>query len=157
MESDLVYNSSLYSSGRQQHFARRYLRALPKDIRYLVSGGSSGHAIASAMLALSDRDLFHCHIVKPSDTQSHRGCTNHRYRGHFPLGPWAFVDDVTSSGDTYRAICEAIENMPHYDSDLPNPLPCTIVLVWRAFDCWHPIGPRTIYVRDYQEEPIDVG
>lgn len=49
----IVYGDTFYRSHTMRECADAYLSLLPTDVTHLISRGSSGCAIASAMLALS--------------------------------------------------------------------------------------------------------
>lgn len=97
----LEYNKSFYRADMLQKYAEQYLAALPKETTCLVSTGSSGCAIASAILALSgDGSLRHLYIPKVKE---------HRHGG--PAYFWlqteksvVIVDDFVESGSTIRRL-----------------------------------------------------
>ena len=68
----------------------------------LISRGSSGCTIASAMLALSSTDLHHVFVRKPHEN-SHGDCDK---AGHWGRGLCVIVDDFISTGDTVRTILD---------------------------------------------------
>lgn len=92
----VIYADSFYSSLELPVLAKQFLACLPKHITSIVSIGSSGNCIASAMLALSDRPLIHAHLRKPDEVGN-----NHRYDnfiGVKPVGACAIVDDIIDTG-----------------------------------------------------------
>ena len=106
MGHGVVYRYTFYRSGDIRIAAKAYLEALPSDVTKLVSGGSSGCAIASAMLTLTDRKLTHMHIYDPQ-------AIRHRDRfgddsGYRPTSDrrdvLCFVDDFMESGSTARSV-----------------------------------------------------
>lgn len=82
-----------------KEFAKRYLACLPRDVTCLLTRGSSGCSIASAMIALSDRGLHHVHVKKSEEV----GHSNY-------AGLWsgedvvAVVDDFVDTGATIEAL-----------------------------------------------------
>jgi len=108
METNVKYSESFYDAKRLKQWALRYLTKLPSDVHTLVSTGSSGVAIASAMMALSERPLTHWHVRKGGESahDSHGGS----YVKHRPK--YCFVDDFISEGYTLEYVyaeCETYE------------------------------------------------
>ena len=106
MEVEVKYSESFYESKRLREWARRYLDMLPKDAHTLVSSGSSGAAIASAMLTLSERPLTHTSIRK-SGEDAHTSKAG-SYLNHLPK--FCFVDDFISKGHTLEYVYYACED-----------------------------------------------
>ena len=81
-----------------------HLNSLRKrqKIDTLISRGSSGCTIASAMLALSSIDLHHVFVRKPHEN-SHGDCDKAGHRGK---GLCVMVDDFISTGETARKILD---------------------------------------------------
>jgi orotate phosphoribosyltransferase len=94
----LTYGESFYDSVSLGYYARRYLRALPKEVHKLLSQGTSGCAIASAMLSISKRKLMHTCVRKEGE------------RAHLPYniqaydGCYAIVDDLVDTGNTIHRL-----------------------------------------------------
>ena len=83
-------------------WTRAFLRVLPSDVTCLLSRGSSGCSIASAMLVLSERELYHIHIKKKGEP-SHSSIA-----GEFGEDSViAIVDDLVDTGETVRILVEA--------------------------------------------------
>lgn len=87
--------------------AESYLSHLPKDVTHLLTMGSSGVAIASAMMALSKIELFHVTVRKSYDESGHqRG-----YAGVVDASKvYAIVDDFSSSGFTVSKLLDWANN-----------------------------------------------
>jgi orotate phosphoribosyltransferase-like protein len=74
-------------------YALAFLKLLPKDVTGLLSSGSSGCAIASAMIALSKKHLFHVYVRK-SKEYAHSECGGEiHYQAKY-----AIVDDMIACG-----------------------------------------------------------
>lgn len=97
------YNKSFYNKRDLKYFAKLYLEFLPKDVTGLVSMGSSGCTIASAMLLLHNKRLNHYYIRKENE-ESHEHMT-YIYNSK----TLAIVDDFISSGKTIINICERLK------------------------------------------------
>lgn len=93
----IFYAQTFYSSEGLQKYAIRYLGELPTDVTTLISQGSSGCAIASAMLAHTVFPLNHVQFRK-------RGEDSHRsdYIGDYNKSRCvcAIVDDLIETGKT---------------------------------------------------------
>jgi len=101
----MTYEKTFFVSKSLKRKAKKYLKVLPKDVTCLASSGSSGVAIASAMLVLSKRKLKHWYIRKPKEG-SHGGY----YAGlHNSKDIFAIVDDFISSGTTVNRIINIIK------------------------------------------------
>jgi adenine/guanine phosphoribosyltransferase-like PRPP-binding protein len=86
--------------------ARAYLKALPTEVTCLLSRGSSGCAIASAMLALTDNPILHHVFLKKSGEQSHStvgGSLDH-------TDIVAIVDDFIDTGKTIDTLVEYLRD-----------------------------------------------
>ena len=102
----LEYGRSLYCDDIKL-WATRCLKSLPAGTEHLVSAGSSGCALASAMLALSENPLTHlCLFMKSGN--SHRGYTmTGRSRGVpslYHASAYVFVDDLIDTGTTLESV-----------------------------------------------------
>jgi orotate phosphoribosyltransferase-like protein len=97
MKDPIYYGETLYQSKDLSDKAIEYLEVLPPEVTHLITRGSSGNCIASAMLALSNRKLRHYHLRK-NDEQAHSGGTvgYKPYDGHIA----AIVDDFAETGNT---------------------------------------------------------
>lgn len=104
-----VHYQKTFFNGRTLHVAaRNFLNRLPKNVNTLVSAGSSGCAIATAMVALSDRNLRHVFIRKTYELKTH----GDKFVG-FEYGmqddcTCAIVDDFIASGRTVRRLMKAV-------------------------------------------------
>ena len=93
---NISYERTFYATKRIKAATKRFLKALPEDVNFLVSTGSSGCAIASAMLVTSDKPLRH--VVLRKDSEESHGSSR---IWNFPPNPvGAFVDDFISTGTT---------------------------------------------------------
>ncbi len=73
MEERIDYGESFYKAYDLKYFAKKYLKKLPKDVDILISRGSSGNSIASAMLTLCEREIYHIHVRKNNRESGHSG------------------------------------------------------------------------------------
>lgn len=95
----MLYNDDFYRGEQLREYALKLLTKLPKDVDCLASSGSSGAAIASAMLCMSERPLIHLYVNREEEKSSHRdNCAG-----------WcgkviAMVDDLLANGRTLRWI-----------------------------------------------------
>jgi orotate phosphoribosyltransferase-like protein len=104
----IQYGRDLYVSASLAEIAEKYLEHLPKEVTALVTTGSSGHALASAMLVLADqrgRGLRHFVIRKPGE-EAHGGPWIYPCR--VDRVTFAIVDDFISMGDTIKRILAEI-------------------------------------------------
>lgn len=98
------YGESLFNRDLRK-WATKFLEKLPKDVTCLVSRGSSGCSIASAMIALSDNPLLHHYHIKKYRKDSH-----HETAGFiFETDVVAIVDDFIDHGDTIKAIQDCLQ------------------------------------------------
>ena len=74
-------------------------------IKYLLSTGSSGCSLASAMLVLSPTKLNHMYVRKETDTTGH---TNW-YTGVNLCSHAVIVDDIIDTGDTIEYLLSQVE------------------------------------------------
>ena len=100
------YGSTLYQVGTLRKAVTAYTKTLnhlllfDKSITGLVSTGSSGSILASAMMMKRlTRPLYHLHVNKPG-TNSHNG----RFSGwpYEPEGVYVFVDDFIDEGKSLK-------------------------------------------------------
>ncbi len=108
-----MYNDTFYRSKSLRRSAKLYLKQLDlindlrkdqgrKPVTHLLTRGHSGTAIASAMLALSDKELSHC-IVRKHGESAHSTET----AGVEALRTiHVIVDDFISTGLTIHAMVE---------------------------------------------------
>jgi len=108
VETEVQYSESFYDSERLREWAKQYLDKLPKDAHALVSTGSSGAAIASAMLTLSRRKLTHIYIRK-SGEDAHDMRHGGSWVKHIPK--FCFVDDFISDGCTIGRVYYKCEEL----------------------------------------------
>ncbi len=103
----MVYAQTFFDNHDLRKFANAYLKALPRDINTLASCGSSGCAIASAMLArCKGRRLYHVYQRKKGE----RGHRSFR-AGSFPDSPViAIVDDFADTGASVRRLTSWVED-----------------------------------------------
>lgn len=116
------YESTFFKQDTLREAAHNYLRWLPKDVNTLISTGSSGCAIASAMITLATRSMRHIFIRKTYDLKIHTS----KFVGYdygMPDRKCAIVDDFISNGKTIRRIINAAPE---------KNLSVTIVLVGNA-------------------------
>lgn len=99
------YNHTFFESTSLKTAAMRYLEHLPPDVDHLLSRGMSGCAIASAMIALSERPLAQT-VVRKEHESAHMA-----YAGIPPAfqAKVAIVDDFIHYGETLRAILSYAE------------------------------------------------
>lgn len=97
-----IYGDAFYDSYTIKMWARYMLNELPPEATFLISSGSSGCAIASAMIALSERHLQHYYIRKDTDDSSHWK----ERAGYQPSGLdfCVVVDDIVATGKTLKSI-----------------------------------------------------
>ncbi len=106
--SEIKYGDGLYTVDIAKH-AKEYLAVLPRDVKVLVSMGSSGCAIASAMLALSRRKLEHFQYRKDgehSHAQDRIGKIAYGKRKPPPKTKIAIVDDFITTGKTIATLID---------------------------------------------------
>jgi len=99
----MTYQVTLYFHRQLQRCAKVFLAHLPDDVNALMSTGSSGCALASAMVALSKRPLDHLYVRKECNCDSHNSGSSGHY-SHTLL--YAIVDDVVDQGDTMERLAE---------------------------------------------------
>lgn len=95
----IAYGSTLYGN-KLKKAADIFLSQLPKDVGGLISQGSSGCAIASAMIARSRRNLSHLYVRKDGESEhsnGHAGDKNFKTK-------YAIVDDFISTGKTVNGL-----------------------------------------------------
>lgn len=93
---DICYGETFYKTKSLSEWAHKYLEVLPLDVTHLISRGASGCSIASAMLVLSERPLYHLFIRKGERAHSN-DTTGFKPRSTTVC---AIVDDFISLGGT---------------------------------------------------------
>ena len=106
---EVHYQSTFFKRDSLREAAQTYLRWLPKDVNTLISTGSSGCAIATAMVTISNRTLRHVFIRKQYEMKAH----GNRFVG-FDYGmqeyaKCAIVDDFIHTG---RTITKLMKYLP---------------------------------------------
>src|SRR3972149_525409 len=101
---EIHYQHTFFNPHTLREAAKRYLARLPKDINVLVSTGSSGCAIATAMVILSDRTLRHVFIRKPYEMKSHGNQFVGYEYGTMEDCKFAVVDDFIHTGRTLKRL-----------------------------------------------------
>lgn len=94
------YATTFFHSKSLREVAEGYLKYLPDNIEGLLSTGSSGCAIASAMMACSDRELIHVYIRKHGES-AHGSDYAGSLRNDIK---YAIVDDFIDSGKTMKSM-----------------------------------------------------
>lgn len=109
----MEYNKTLFHSNSLKIWAKKYADALPNDVTVLVSMGSSGCAIASAIL-MRKKKLRHFYIKKYGEA----GISHSNHSDCFPREKdiVCFVDDFISSGDTLERAREFLSRYPRGSS-----------------------------------------
>lgn len=101
------YSKTFYEADTLKEEAKKYLKVLPKEVNVLVSMGSSGCSIASAMLVLSNRRLEHCHIRKDGEKAHTPDYTGYKPNRGDVI---AIVDDFIATGDTINNIIDKLRS-----------------------------------------------
>jgi orotate phosphoribosyltransferase-like protein len=102
----MLYDSDCFLSVSLKEVAKSMIRQINRlnksgaCIDTIISRGSSGCTLASAILALSKKDLYHLHIRKPNET-SHGV---NEYAGEWGHEQAVIVDDFIMSGKTITTI-----------------------------------------------------
>lgn len=102
----LEYATTFYKTKTLKQYAKAYLKVLPDNIDTLLSSGSSGSAIASAMIVLSNKSLKHRYIPKVNE---------YRHAGNYVdwSSDMAIVDDFIASGNTMKHIVDSVPAIYH--------------------------------------------
>jgi orotate phosphoribosyltransferase len=95
------YGSSLYNSKELKECAEKFARCLPKDVTALATTGTSGCALASAIIVRSDLMLKHINILREGELSHNGKCS-----GIMPSRSdiVAFIDDFISSGNSLKRV-----------------------------------------------------
>jgi len=110
MGTAITYGQGLYDSEQIKKHAKEYLAVLPPTVEMLVSRGSSGCAIASAMLTLADRKLEHHQFRKQGEPAHSEDCAGKRASWRYQMANplkgihAAIVDDIVSTGETLESL-----------------------------------------------------
>ena len=127
--TEIVYGVGLYNKDIKKH-AIEYLKALPDDVTMLVSIGSSGCAIASAMLVLAKKPLVHMQYRKEKE-ESHStgriGCNIGGYNTPRADTRVAIVDDFTTTGKTLANLIDRVEE---------DELNIRAIIISKVWDNW---------------------
>lgn len=105
----LSYSCSLYQSKGLGEIAREYYKAIPKDVKYIVTMGTSGCSLATAILMVADRELFHVSFRKEGESAH-----SSKYAGEINgAGSAVIVDDFIATGETVQKImaCAKAQNV----------------------------------------------
>lgn len=123
----MKYNHSLYIEKHLSFWAREYLKLMPKNVKIILSQGSSGVALASAMIILAeDRNLRNIYVPKSENEKRHSD--NDGNMVNSPLGVGynlnllrseknyfykncVIVDDFTNTGKTILKMIEFAESL----------------------------------------------
>lgn len=98
-----TYDVSFYKGSQLNMWAKRFAKYLPPNISFIVSAGTSGAAIASAILMLKPK-LTHVN-VHPNNYRSHRNLGKSMSGIKTVKGNGVIVDDFIHTGKTIeRAI-----------------------------------------------------
>jgi adenine/guanine phosphoribosyltransferase-like PRPP-binding protein len=104
---NIYCGNTFYNSTDIKDAAKLYLSNLPRDVTHLICKGSSGCAIASAMLALhKGKKELRSLVVRKDNENNHSGKTvgfpPYNIDGHIAC----FVDDFISTGFTFKSILD---------------------------------------------------
>lgn len=99
-----MYGDDFFINSKFKRIAKAYLECLPNEVTHLVSQGSSGCAIASAMLVLCERELKHVFVRKEGEKAHCQGSVG--WRPSYPEDVAAVVDDLVSTGETVRTLLD---------------------------------------------------
>lgn len=100
------YQETFFHQASLREAAMQYIKVLPDYVDTIISTGSSGLTIATAMLLLSKRRLFHTYIRKGRETGH-----GNKFVGATvsSASQCAFVDDFISTGSTLKRVLKACE------------------------------------------------
>jgi orotate phosphoribosyltransferase-like protein len=103
----MEYAKSFYNTNELKTYAEKYLKKLPKDVTCLLSIGSSGCSIASAMLALSTKNLRHISVRKEKEARKSHDWEYAGVRDSKDI--YCIVDDFISTGATIENLLKKIK------------------------------------------------
>lgn len=104
MKTGVSYGTTLYYTEGLKNIIPRYVRQVRKilnkdeTVTGLISAGSSGAALATAILLRSKKDLQHVHIQRQGSC-SHSGIKSGIL---YPESNLIFIDDFIDSGTTFN-------------------------------------------------------
>lgn len=107
MTERIEYGESFFSSKSFKRYVKYYTKVLPDDVNCLVSMGSSGCSIASAMLLVSKYPLKHIYLKKNNE-KSHNAFSGPNICYNDVV---AIVDDFISTGATIRKIHKKLDRL----------------------------------------------
>ena len=105
-----MYNEDCFNGDELREVASRMVEQIRQmnsdgdNVDTVLSRGSSGCSLASAILALADFNLYHVYIRKPGE-KPHSG--NNEYAGRWGNGNAVIVDDLVASGNTVDTILKS--------------------------------------------------
>jgi orotate phosphoribosyltransferase len=105
----MIYASSFFEGDTLVECAKEYLKALPPEVTHLVTTGSSGSTIASAMLVIAEQQgrVLQHHYVRKEGENAH----GRTFAGSSICGQdCAIVDDLVSSGNTVEYLINHCKN-----------------------------------------------
>lgn len=95
---DLTYGKSFFNSEELSYWAKLYLKYIPDDVKIILSRGSSGCSIASAILTISpERKFEHINVPKKGEDR-HLGRSP--YISNSLYKRCVIVDDFIGTGST---------------------------------------------------------
>lgn len=110
----ILYGISLYKSEEMAEIGKKYLAKIPKKVEQIVSGSSSGCAVATAILfaaSLEGRHMNHVFYYPEKAGCGHRG-SEKRFSGIPRTCVYtAFVDDFVDSGKTAKSVISLAERI----------------------------------------------
>lgn len=101
--ADVNYQRTFFEQKSLREAAREFLKHLPSDVDVLLSQGSSGCTIATAMMLASRRTLTHVYVRKEYEMKGH-GTQFVGWDYILADHKFAIVDDFISNGRTIRRI-----------------------------------------------------
>ena len=100
---DIGYRDTFFRGESLAKAADAFLRVLPVDVQGLLCTGSSGCAIASAMLTRRCK-LFSLYVYKDECAGERKHTANEYAGSRSSARKWAIVDDVIDTGGTVRRL-----------------------------------------------------
>jgi adenine/guanine phosphoribosyltransferase-like PRPP-binding protein len=121
------YNHSLYIEKHLSFWAREYLKLMPKNVKIILSQGSSGVALASAMIILAeDQNLRNIYVPKSKNEKRHSDNDGNMVNSSLGVGynlnllkseknrsykNCVIVDDFTNTGKTILKVIKFAESL----------------------------------------------